>query len=59
MRIDKNDIVIKMQVPGVIIRQKTGFGDAAGFGKFSCEYFSLSKGVDTTPLFGGHEDDLC
>lgn len=59
MRIAKNDIDVKMKVPGVVIRQKTDFGDATGLGKISCEYFSLSKGVDTTPLFIGLEGDLC
>lgn len=59
MKIAKNDIDVKMEVPGVVIRQKTDFGDATGLGKISCEYFSLSKGVDTTPLFIGLEGDLC
>lgn len=33
--------------------------DASGLGKISGEYFSLSKGVDTTPLFMGLDDNLC
>ncbi|WP_240324985.1 cupin domain-containing protein [Lutibacter oceani] len=48
-----------MQIPGAIIRQKTDFGDATGLGKISGEYFSLSAGVDTTPLFMGLEGNLC
>ena len=48
-----------MEIPGAIIRQRTDFGDATGFGKISGEYFSLSKGVDTTPLFKGLDGDLC
>ena len=59
MKILKDDIEIKMEIPGAIIRQKTDFGDATGLGKISGEYFSLSAGVDTTPLFMGLEDDLC
>lgn len=59
MKIAKNDIDVKMKVPGVVIRQHTGFGDATGLGKISCEYFSLSKGVDTTSLFMRLEGDLC
>lgn len=35
------------------------FGDATGLGKISCEYFSLSAGVDTTPLFQGLEGNSC
>jgi hypothetical protein len=59
MKILKDDIEIKMQIPGAIIRQKTDFGDASGLGKISGEYFSLSAGVDTTPLFMGLEGNLC
>jgi hypothetical protein len=59
MKILKDDIEVKMQIPGAIIRQKTDFGDATGLGKISGEYFSLSAGVDTTPLFMGLEGNLC
>jgi hypothetical protein len=59
MKILKDDIEVKMQIPGAIIRQKTDFGDASGLGKISREYFSLSAGVDTTPLFMGLEGNLC
>jgi hypothetical protein len=59
MKILKENIEVKMEIPGAIIRQKTDFGDATGFGKISGEYFSLSAGVDTTPLFMGLEGNLC
>ncbi len=59
MKILKDDIEVKMQIPGAIIRQKTDFGDATGLGKISGEYFSLSAGVDTAPLFMGLEGNLC
>jgi len=59
MKIAKDDIEVKMEIPGAIIRQRTDFGDATGLGKISGEYFSLSAGVDTTPLFMGLEGDLC
>jgi hypothetical protein len=59
MKIAKNDIEVKMETPGAIIRQKTDFGDATGLGKISGEYFSLSAGVDTTPLFMGLEGNMC
>lgn len=59
MRIAKDDIEVKMEIPGAVIRQKTDFGDATGLGKISGEYFSLSAGVDTTPLFQGLDGDLC
>jgi hypothetical protein len=59
MKIAKDNIEVKMEIPGAIIRQKTDFGDATGLGKISGEYFSLSAGVDTTPLFIGLEGNLC
>jgi hypothetical protein len=59
MKILKDNIEVKMEIPGAIIRQKTDFGDATGLGKISGEYFSLSAGVDTTPLFIGLEGNLC
>ena len=59
MRIAKENVDVKMEIPGAVIRQRTDFGDATGLGKISGEYFSLSAGVDTTPLFQGLEGDLC
>jgi len=59
MRVSKADVDIKMQNPGAVIRQHKNFGDATGLGKISGEYFSLSAGVDTTPLFQGLEGNLC
>jgi hypothetical protein len=59
MKISKDDIEVKMEIPGAIIRQRTNFGDATGLGKMSAEYFSLSAGVDTTPLFVGLEGNQC
>ncbi len=59
MKIAKNSIEVKMEIPGATIRQKTDFGDATGLGKISGEYFSLSAGVDTTPLFMGLEGNMC
>lgn len=59
MRVAKDDVDIKMQIPGAVIRQRTEFGSASGYDKVSGEYFSLSAGVDTTPLFAGLEGDAC
>ena len=59
MKIAKENIEVKLEIPGAVIRQKTEFGDASGLGKISCEYFSLSAGVDTTPIFIGLEGNLC
>lgn len=59
MRVAKNDVEVRMEIPGAVIRQHTGFGDVSGFGEISGECFTLSAGVDTTPLFKGLEGDLC
>lgn len=59
MRVAKEDVDITMEIPGAVIRQRMDFGDAAGLGKISGEYFSLSAGVDTTPLFQGLEGNAC
>jgi hypothetical protein len=59
MRVSKQDVDVKMEIPGAIIRQQLDFGEAKGFGKISAEYFTLSAGVDTRPLFQGLEGNLC
>jgi len=59
MRIAKEDVEVRMNVPGAVMRQHRDFGDASGYGRISCEYFSLSAGVDTTPLFKGLPADAC
>jgi len=59
MRIPKEQVTVQMEIPGAVIRQQTGFGDASGFSTISAEYFTLSAGVDTTPLFQGLEGNLC
>ena len=59
MRVAKEQVEVQMAIPGATLRQRKDFGDASGLGKFSGEYFTLSAGVDTTPLFVGLEGNLC
>ena len=59
MRMAKEDVKVMMEIPGAVVRLQSGFGDARGYDKMSGEYFSLSAGVDTTPLFEGLEGNLC
>ena len=59
MRIAKQDIPVRIDVPGAVARQKTNFGDATGFGTISGEYFSLGGGTDIAPLLQGLKGDLC
>lgn len=59
MRIAKEDVPVKIDAPGAVARQQTGFGDSTGFGKISGEYFSLGAGADIAPLLHGLEGNLC
>lgn len=59
MHIAKQDIPVRMNVPGAVARQKTDFGDTTGCGKISGEYFSLGSGTDIAPLLKGLKNDLC
>ncbi len=57
MRIAKNDIPVKLDVPGAKARQSSDFGTAEGV--LSAEYFSMGAGTDIAPLLEGLEQDLC
>ena len=59
MRITKEDIPVKFDVPGATARQLPDFGDATGFGTIGGEYFSLGAGTDIAPLLTGLEHDAC
>lgn len=59
MRVSKQDIEVKLDIPGAVMRQHMNFGDAKGYERISGEYFTLAAGVDTTPLFMGLEGNLC
>jgi hypothetical protein len=59
LRIAKNDIKARLNVPGAIARQELNFGDASGYGTIAGEYFSLTQGTDLGPLLKGLESDLC
>jgi hypothetical protein len=59
MRVAKQNVDVRMEIPGVVIRQRKNFGDVSGFDRISSEYFTLAAGVDTTQLFKGLEGDLC
>ena len=59
MRIAKEDVPVKIDVPGAIARQKTEFGDVTEYSKLGAEYFSLRAGTDITELLHGLDGDLC
>lgn len=59
LHIDKHTLPVKIDVPGAVARQLTGFGDATGYGALAGEYFSLSAGTDIGPLLEGLDRDTC
>ncbi len=59
MRITKNEIPIKIDVPGAVARQAINFGDAVDYGTLAAEYFSLGAGTDIGPLLEGLDNDAC
>lgn len=59
MHIAKEDIPVRIDVPGAIARQQLDFGDVSGFGKMGAEYFSFGAGTDISELLHGLKDDCC
>lgn len=59
MRVAKDQIPEKINVPGAIARQAKDFGDASGYAGMAGEYFSLGAGTDIAPLLKGLKDDTC
>ena len=57
MRLDKQEIPIKIDIPGATARQLPNFGSADG--PLGAEYFSLAAGTDIAPLLVGLQDDAC
>ena len=37
MRVAKDDVDVRMEIPGAVVRQRKNFGDATGFGATSGE----------------------
>lgn len=59
MRIARDDIPVRIDVPGATARQQTDFGDVTGYGRMGAEYFSFGAGTDITELLHGLEGDAC
>lgn len=59
MRIAKDDIPVRIDVPGAVARQLGGFGNVAGYDTLGVEYFSFAAGTDITQLLQGLEGDVC
>jgi hypothetical protein len=43
MHIAMNDVDVRMQIPGAVIRQQRSFGNVSGYGAISGEYFTLGR----------------
>jgi hypothetical protein len=59
MHIAKEDVPVRIDVPGAKARQQTGFGDVSGYHKMGAEYFSFGAGTDISELLHGLEGDMC
>ncbi|MFP4307939.1 MAG: hypothetical protein ACLFRG_12495 [Desulfococcaceae bacterium] len=59
MRIAKENVPVRIDVPGATARQQTDFGDVTGYGKMGAEFFSFGAGTDITELLQGLEGDSC
>lgn len=59
MHISRDNVDVKMEAPGAILRMRTDFGEAGSLGTMSGEVFSLAAGVDTAPLFEGLDGNMC
>ena len=57
MRIPKEQIPVRLDVPGATARHLPDFGTASGV--IGAEYFSLGAGTYISPLLEGLEGDLC
>jgi hypothetical protein len=57
MHLSKDDIPVRIDIPGAVARQLPDFGIAEG--PLGVEYFTLAAGTDMAPLLAGLEDDAC
>lgn len=57
MRLPKEDIPVKIDVPGATARQLPDFGVASG--AIGAEWFTMGAGTDLAPLLEGLQDDMC
>jgi hypothetical protein len=59
VRIAKEAIPTRIDVPGARARQTGDFGDPGGSGPLAGEHFVLGAGTDIAPLLQGLEGDVC
>ena len=59
MRMPKQDIPTRLDIPGATARQTDDFGASPNAGPMGAEWFSLAAGTDMAPLLEGLQDDAC
>ena len=59
MHVAKENVPVRLDAPGAIVRLQTGFGDVSGYGAIGAEYFSFDAGTDITELLHGLKGDSC
>lgn len=57
MRTNKNDLPVKLGVPGVTVRMQPGFGGNGA--ALAAEWLSLAAGADTAPLLADRNEGVC
>jgi len=57
MRLPKEEIPVKIDVPGATARQLPDFGVASG--AIGAEWFTMGAGTDLAPLLEGLDGDMC
>lgn len=59
MHLSKDQIPVKIGIPGAVARHAVDFGDATPYGVLGGEYFSLAGGADMAPLLHGLPENAC
>jgi hypothetical protein len=59
MRIHRDQVPARIDVPGAVARHLGGFGEVKGLGPMAGEWFTLGAGTDIQPLLRGLEGDAC
>jgi hypothetical protein len=59
MQVTKDDVDVRRETAGASSRERTEHGSANGCDEINVKYFTLSAGVDTTPLFQGLDGTSC
>lgn len=59
MHVAKENVPVRLDAPGAVVRQQADFGDVSGYGALGAEYFSFDAGTDMTELLHGLKGNSC